>query len=156
MADPIPVLPTVLIADDDRSIRTVLTQALGRAGYQVRATGHAQTLWRWVEDGEGDLVITDVMMPDDNGLDLLPRIKRVRPELRVIVMSAQSTLMTAVKATQRGAFEYLPKPFDLKELLSVVERALAVPLPPPDATEDQPDHEDKLPLIGRSPAMQEI
>ena len=102
-------LPTVLIADDDRSIRTVLTQALGRAGYQVRSTGTAATLWRWVEDGEGDLVITDVVMPDENGLDLIPRIKRIRPELRVIVMSAQSTLMTAVKATQRGAFEYLPK-----------------------------------------------
>jgi two-component system nitrogen regulation response regulator GlnG len=153
---PSAVLPTVLIADDDRSIRTVLTQALGRAGYQVRATGHAQTLWRWVEDGEGDLVITDVMMPDDNGLDLLPRIKRLRPDLRVIVMSAQSTLMTAVKATQRGAFEYLPKPFDLKELLSVVERALAAPAPPPEAPTEPPDHEDKLPLIGRSAAMQEI
>ncbi len=113
-------LPTVLIADDDRSIRTVLTQALGRSGYQVRSTGNAATLWRWVEDGEGDLVITDVVMPDENGLDLIPRIKRIRPELRIVVMSAQSTLMTAVKATQRGAFEYLPKPFDLRELLSVV------------------------------------
>jgi two-component system nitrogen regulation response regulator GlnG len=155
-AAPQTTLPTVLIADDDRSIRTVLSQALGRAGYQVRATGHAQTLWRWVEDGEGDLVITDVMMPDDNGLDLLPRIKRVRPELRVIVMSAQSTLMTAVKAAQRGAFEYLPKPFDLKDLLAVVERALAAPAPPAEPTGEAPDHEDKLPLIGRSAAMQEI
>ena len=113
-------LPTVLVADDDRSIRTVLTQALGRSGYQVRSTGNAATLWRWVEEGEGDLVITDVVMPDENGLDLIPRIKRIRPDLRVIVMSAQSTLMTAVKAAQRGAFEYLPKPFDLQELLSVV------------------------------------
>ena len=121
--------PTILIADDDRSIRTVLTQALGRSGYQVRSTSNAATLWRWVEDGEGDLVITDVVMPDENGLDLIPRIKRLRPELRVIVMSAQSTLMTAVKAAQRGAFEYLPKPFDLKELLAVVGRALAVPAP---------------------------
>ena len=119
--------PTVLVADDDRSIRTVLTQALGRSGYQVRSTGNAATLWRWVEDGEGDLVITDVVMPDENGLDLIPRIRKIRPELRVVVMSAQSTLMTAVKATQRGAFEYLPKPFDLQELLSVVGRALAVP-----------------------------
>ena len=100
-----PILPTILVADDDRSIRTVLTQALCRSGYQVRATGSAGMLWRWVEEGEGDLVITDVVMPDDNGLELLPRIKRARPELRVIVMSAQSTLMTAVKAAQRGAFE---------------------------------------------------
>ena len=149
--------PTVLVADDDRSIRTVLTQALGRSGYQVRCTGNAATLWRWVEDGEGDLVITDVVMPDENGLDLIPRIKRVRPDLRIIVMSAQSTLMTAVKAAQRGAFEYLPKPFDLKELLAVVGRALQAPAPvadtPPGETHDA---EERLPLIGRSVAMQEI
>ncbi len=133
--------PTVLIADDDRSIRTVLTQALGRSGYQVRSTGNAATLWRWVEDGEGDLVITDVVMPDENGLDLIPRIKRIRPDMRVIVMSAQSTLMTAVKAAQRGAFEYLPKPFDLQELIAVVGRALSVPtehiVTPPEARDSE-------------------
>jgi len=144
---------TILIADDDRAIRTVLSQALGRAGYQVRATSSAATLWRWVEDGEGDLVITDVIMPDENGLDLVPRIRRIRPEMRVIVMSAQSTFATAIKATQRGAFEYLPKPFDLKEVLSTVERALAAP---PDALPPEEAEGEKLPLIGRSAAMQEI
>ncbi len=149
-------LPTVLVADDDRSIRTVLTQALGRSGYQVRTTGNAATLWRWVEDGEGDLVITDVVMPDENGLDLIPRIKRIRPELRIVVMSAQSTLMTAVKAAQRGAFEYLPKPFDLKELLSVVGRALAAPAAPAAEAAVPPDADERLPLIGRSAAMQDI
>ena len=149
--------PTVLVADDDRSIRTVLTQALGRAGYQVRTTSNAATLWRWVEDGEGDLVITDVVMPDENGLDLVPRIRRLRPDLRVIVMSAQSTLMTAVKATQRGAFEYLPKPFDLKELITVVGRALATPQLDAGVPDTHGrDAEERLPLIGRSPAMQEI
>ncbi|MDN3564242.1 nitrogen regulation protein NR(I) [Paeniroseomonas aquatica] len=145
---------TILIADDDRAIRTVLSQALGRSGYQVRATSSASTLWRWVEDGEGDLVITDVVMPDENGLDLVPRIKRIRPDLRVVVMSAQSTFMTALKAAQRGAFEYLPKPFDLKELLAVVERALAAPQAPAPAEDAEP--EEKLPLVGRSQAMQEI
>jgi two-component system, NtrC family, nitrogen regulation response regulator GlnG len=149
-------LPTVLVADDDRSIRTVLTQALGRSGYQVRTTGNAATLWRWVEEGEGDLVITDVVMPDENGLDLIPRIKRVRPDLRVVVMSAQSTLMTAVKAAQRGAFEYLPKPFDLQELLSVVGRALATPSAPAAVAIEPRDADERLPLIGRSPAMQEV
>ncbi|WP_419897018.1 nitrogen regulation protein NR(I) [Roseomonas sp. USHLN139] len=145
---------TILVADDDRAIRTVLSQALGRAGYTVRATSSAATLWRWVEEGIGDLVITDVIMPDENGLDLVPRIKRVRPELRVVVMSAQSTFMTAVKAAQRGAFEYMPKPFDLKELLAVVARALTAPavaVPQEDEGETE-----RLPLIGRSPAMQEI
>ncbi|TPG53126.1 nitrogen regulation protein NR(I) [Roseomonas nepalensis] len=145
---------TILIADDDRAIRTVLAQALGRAGYNVRATSSAATLWRWVEDGEGDMVITDVVMPDENGLDLVPRIRRVRPELRVVVMSAQSTFATALKAAQRGAFDYLPKPFDLKDLLSLVGRALAAPVvPPPEAEEPE---EERLPLVGRSAAMQEI
>jgi two-component system, NtrC family, nitrogen regulation response regulator GlnG len=145
---------TILIADDDRAIRTVLSQALGRMGHDVRTTGNAATLWRWVSDGEGDLIITDVVMPDENGLDLIPRIKKMRPELRIIVMSAQNTLLTAVKATERGAFEYLPKPFDLRELISVVERALTAPSV---AVNGDAEHaEEQLPLIGRSPAMQEI
>jgi two-component system nitrogen regulation response regulator GlnG len=144
---------TILVADDDRAIRMVLNQALARLGHEVKLTGNAATLWRWVADGEGDLVITDVIMPDENGLDLIPRIKKLRPQLRIIVMSAQNTLLTAVKATERGAFEYLPKPFDLRELVMVVERALsAPPEPPPPAGEDG----DDLPLIGRSPPMQEV
>jgi two-component system nitrogen regulation response regulator GlnG len=146
---------TILVADDDRAIRMVLNQALIRLGHDVRMTGNAATLWRWVADGEGDLVITDVIMPDENGLDLIPRIKKIRPELRIIVMSAQNTLLTAVKATERGAFEYLPKPFDLRELVSVVERALTVPHNAPALYADE-ETEDQLPLIGRSSAMQEI
>jgi len=146
--------PTILVADDDAGIRTVVTQALSRAGFDVKATGNAATLWQWVDHGEGDLVITDVVMPDENGLDLVPRIKKVRPELRVIVMSAQNTLLTAVQATERGAFEYLPKPFDINELVGVVRRGL-------EARADDGDlqvriSEEKLPLIGRSPAMQDI
>jgi two-component system nitrogen regulation response regulator GlnG len=146
---------TILVADDDRAIRMVLNQALIRLGHDVRMTGNAATLWRWVADGEGDLVITDVIMPDENGLDLIPRIKKIRPELRIIVMSAQNTLLTAVKATERGAFEYLPKPFDLRELVSVVERALTAPHDAPAPYADD-ETEDQLPLIGRSSAMQEI
>ena len=107
---------TILIADDDSAIRTVLTQALTRMGYEVRSTSAAAKLWNWIQDGEGDLVITDVVMPDENGLDLLPRIRRLRPELHVIVMSARNTLLTAVQASERGAFDYLPKPFDLGKL----------------------------------------
>ncbi len=145
---------TILVADDDAAIRTVLNQALGRVGYDVRTTGNAATLWKWINDGEGDVVITDVVMPDENGLDLLPRIKKLRPELQVIVMSAQNTLMTAVNATQRGAFEYLPKPFDLNELTSVVKRALETAVSRPH---DQAEEDDgQLPLIGRSGAMQEV
>ncbi len=145
---------TILVADDDGAIRTVVSQALGRVGYEVRTTGNAATLWKWVNDGEGNVVVTDVVMPDENGLDLIPRIKKIRPELRVIVMSAQNTMMTAVNATQRGAFEYLPKPFDLNELISVVRRALETTPEPQDAPEQGGD--ETLPLIGRSAAMQEV
>src|SRR3546814_278050 len=95
-------------------------------------------------------------MPDGNGLDLIPRIKRIRPELRIIVMSAQNTLLTAVKATERGAFEYLPKPFDLKELVNVVQRALTAPRAGSATLGSNGENEGELPLIGRSQAMQDI
>jgi two-component system, NtrC family, nitrogen regulation response regulator GlnG len=144
----------ILIADDDAAIRTVLSQALSRAGYEVRSTGNAATLWRWVSQGDGDLIITDVVMPDENAFDLLPRIKKLRPELPIIVMSAQNTLMTAIRASERGAYEYLPKPFDLKELTSIVGRALSEPKDRPVASGKNDDLD--IPLIGRSPAMQEI
>ncbi|MBT3533045.1 MAG: nitrogen regulation protein NR(I) [Rhodospirillaceae bacterium] len=147
---------TILIADDDGAIRTVLDQALGRAGYEVRATANAATLWRWIGDGQGDLVITDVVMPDENGLDLLPRIKKLRPDMPVIVMSAQSTIMTAIKAAERGAHEYLPKPFDLKELINVVQRALADTQHVAGGSAPLAEGEEVLPVIGRSAAMQEI
>ena len=117
----------ILIADDDAAIRTVVNQALARAGYSARATSNAATLWNWVAQGEGDVVITDVIMPDENAFDLIPRIKKIRPELPIIVMSAQNTFMTAITAAERGAYEYLPKPFDLKELVAVVGRALREP-----------------------------
>jgi two-component system, NtrC family, nitrogen regulation response regulator GlnG len=146
---------TVLIADDDTAIRTVLNQALARAGFAPRATGNAATLWRWVSQGEGDVVITDVVMPDENAFDLIPRIKKLRPDLPIIVMSAQNTLMTALTAAEKGAFEYLPKPFDLTEVVAVVSRALSEPV-----RKRQPaasDREiDELPLIGRSLPMQDI
>src|SRR3984957_3060828 len=117
----------ILVADDDAAIRTVLSQALSRAGYEVRTTGTAATLWRWVQSGDGDLVITDVVMPDENAFELLPRMKKLRPELPIIVMSAQNTFMTAIRASERGAYDYLPKPFDLRELVAIVGRAMNEP-----------------------------
>ncbi len=143
----------ILVADDDTAIRTVLNQALSRVGYEVKTTSNAATLWRWVNQGEGDVVITDVVMPDENAFDLLPRIKRGRPELPVIVMSAQNTFMTAIRASEKGAFDYLPKPFDLNELVSIVGRAIAAPKTERNAPAGQ---DDSIPLIGRSAAMQDI
>ena len=144
---------TILVADDDAAIRTVLSQALGRAGYEVRTTGQAGTLYRWAAAGEGDLIITDVVMPDENGFDLVPRIKKVRPDVPIIVMSAQNTFMTAIRASERGAYEYLPKPFDLKELIAIVGRAMSRPK---STVAVDPDHPEDIPLVGRSPAMQEL
>src|SRR3982074_1689967 len=146
---------SILVADDDAAIRTVLNQALSRAGYEVRLTSNAATLWRWVSQGDGDLVITDVVMPHENAFDLLPRIKKLRPDLPIIVMSAQNTFMTAIRASERGAYEYLPKPFDLKELISIVGRALSEPKAKPPAP-PKVEEFDSIPLVGRSPAMQDI
>jgi two-component system, NtrC family, nitrogen regulation response regulator GlnG len=145
---------TILVADDDAAIRTVVGQALTRAGYDVRSAGNASTLWKLVQAGEGDLVITDVMMPDENAFDLIPRIRKLRPNLPIVVMSAQNTFMTAVKASEGGAYEYLPKPFDLSELTSIVGRALSE-----RKAVAEPEHRDEfdgMPLIGRSAAMQDI
>lgn len=148
---------TVLVADDDRTIRTVLTQALTRAGCKVHATSSLITLMRWVEEGKGDLVISDVVMPDGNGLEALPKISRMRPGLPVIVISAQNTIMTAIQAAEAEAFDYLPKPFDLPDLMKRSARALDVkrrapkPVPAPRS-----DTGEDLPLVGRTPAMQAL
>ncbi len=144
---------TIIVADDDRTIRTVLSQALTRAGCKVRSTGAVSTLWRWIEEGEGDVVVTDVMMPDGDTLDILPAIRKKRPELPVIVMSAQNTVMTAIRATEAGAYDYLPKPFDLKDFLATVNKALSHKSAPARETAEK---DEDLPLIGRSPAMQEV
>ncbi len=147
---------TVLVADDDRTIRTVLTQALTRAGCKVHATSSLVTLMRWVEEGKGDLVISDVMMPDGNGLEALPRISKLRPGLPVIVISAQNTIMTAIQAAEAEAYDYLPKPFDLPDLMKKSARALELkrrartaPVAPREAGDD-------LPLVGRTPTMQAL
>jgi two-component system nitrogen regulation response regulator GlnG len=147
----------ILIADDDSSIRLVLSQAFTRLGYQVRATGNATTLLKWVSEGEGDLVVTDVMMPDENVFDVLPRIRKERPKLPVIVMSAQNTLLTAVSAAEVGAFEYVSKPFDLDDMTSAARRALARPADA-EASKAQARavRDERLPLIGRSGPMQDV
>ncbi|NRA88170.1 MAG: nitrogen regulation protein NR(I) [Rhizobiales bacterium] len=146
----------VLIADDDAAIRTVLTHALTRAGFRVRAASNASTLWSWVESGYGDLVISDVGMPDESGFDLLPRIKKKRPELPVIIMSAQNTVLTAITAAEKGAYEYLAKPFDLNDLVSISKRAIQSARAGAVKPKHRQSVNDDLPLIGRSHAMQDI
>ena len=147
---------TVLVADDDRTIRTVLTQALTRAGCKVHATSSMVTLMRWVEEGKGDLVISDVVMPDGNGLEALPKIAEQRPGLPVIVISAQNTIMTAIQAAEKDAYDYLPKPFDLPDLMKRAARALEIKRRAPAARKTSDTEQDDLPLVGRTPAMQAL
>ena len=144
----------ILVVDDDAAVRTVVSEALRRDGHEVHAVGsvaaQAEALLRFAPD----LLVTDVVLPDGDGLDAIPRILTQQPNLPVIVMSAQNTLTTAVRATEKGAFDYLPKPFDLDVLCAAVRSGL-VRRPAADDTEaTATDHE--LPLLGRSPAMQEV
>ena len=147
---------TILVADDDRTIRAVLTQALTRAGCKVRATGSIETLWRWIDEGDGDVVISDVNLPDGDGLEMLPAIKRKRKDLPVIIISAQNTVITAIKASELGAYDYLPKPFDLKKLLSKVNKALSNQGSNNNIIQKDGAVDQELPLIGSSPLMQDV
>jgi two-component system nitrogen regulation response regulator GlnG len=150
---------TVLVADDDRTIRTVLTQALTRAGCRVHATSSLTTLMRWVAEGKGDTIITDVIMPDGNGLEMLPKIATDRPDLPVIVISAQNSIMTAIQAADAKAFDYLPKPFDLPNLMKRVAKALEQTKISHRSINDKNDTseaENGLPLVGKSAPMQGV
>jgi two-component system nitrogen regulation response regulator GlnG len=147
------VTTTVIVADDDAAIRTVVRQALTRAGHEVKLTDTAAGLVKLIEEGLGDVVVTDVILPDANGLDTIPRLLALRPGLRVIVMSAQNTLSTAVRATEQGAFDYLPKPFDLNELTRSVAAALEGV---PEAPAEPVLGGEETALIGRSAPMQEV
>ncbi len=147
---------TVLVADDDRTIRTVLTQALTRAGCKVHATSSLLTLMRWVEEGKGDIVISDVVMPDGNGLETLPKIRDLRPGLPVIIISAQNTIMTAIQAAEADAYDYLPKPFDLPDLMKRAARALEVKRRTVAPKTEPENAENDLPLVGRTAQMQAL
>ncbi|GAA0730114.1 nitrogen regulation protein NR(I) [Sphingomonas japonica] len=145
---------TILVVDDDAAIRTVVAQSLRRIGHRVMLAATLGAAQIELASALPDVLITDVVLPDGDGLDHVAQLLRDHPRLPVIVLSAQNTLSTAVRATEAGAFEYLPKPFDLDVLASTVQGALrrgqrrqAEPL----------GEEDKgMPLIGRSPAMQDV
>ncbi|MCR9269799.1 MAG: sigma-54 dependent transcriptional regulator [Hyphomonadaceae bacterium] len=150
---------TVLLAEDDASIRLIVNQTLVTAGYTVRATSSPEALERWVRNGEGDIVVTDVYLTDTPIFELLPSFKLVRPELPVIVMSGQNTILTAASAAQHGAYDYLPKPFDIDQLTDLVGRALsdAKPSPAMSGRKTNGDaSQSGLPLVGRSAVMQDV
>jgi two-component system nitrogen regulation response regulator GlnG len=144
--------PTIIVADDDMAIRLVVGEALRQEGWMVIEAEDVPELKRLVTSGQGHVVISDVLMPGGNGLDAMLELLKARPDLPFIIMSAQNTLSTAMTATNNGAFEYLPKPFDIDELVDLIKKALKRSLIPVPARKEK----DKNILIGRSTAMQEI
>nr|WP_047166272.1 nitrogen regulation protein NR(I) [Sphingomonas sp. Y57] len=145
----------VLVVDDDGAIRTVVREALRRAGHIVETAASVAEQRRLFASFDPQVLVTDVVLPDGNGLDIIPEMLRTNPGLPVIVLSAQNTFTTALRATEQGAFDYLPKPFDLGELTRAVSDALAARTGGSAAALDGEAAED-LPLIGRSPPMQEV
>ena len=144
----------VWVVDDDQSVRWVLEQALAQAGIETRSFERAELLLDALGDDTPDVLITDVRMPGMDGLTLLDRLTRLAPDLPVIVVTAYSDLGNAVAAYQGGAFEYLPKPFDVDEAVSLVHKAArngGGSLAGADGAPGQ------IPsLIGRAPAMQDV
>lgn len=143
----------VLLADDDDSVRLVLSKALSRAGHTVRATDNAETLIKWAEAGQGDIVLTDVMMGGHEVFERLPELASKRPNMPIIIISANNTVNTALKAGEHKVFEYIPKPFDLADVTQAVDRAGQSVNPRKSKINSELS---KLPMIGRSPAMQPV
>ncbi len=145
----------VWVVDDDGSIRWVLERALNQAGIDNESFEDGDQLLRRIASEQPDVIISDIRMPGIDGLDLLSRIHEHHPELPVIITTAHSDLDSAVASYQRGAFEYLPKPFDLDEVVAITERALAQAREKRGETpvaENLPQTE----IIGEAPAMQEV
>ncbi|WP_409433718.1 sigma 54-interacting transcriptional regulator [Litorimonas sp. RW-G-Af-16] len=143
----------ILLADDDDSVRLVLSKALTRAGHSVKATDNAQTLLKWAEAGQGDIIVTDVMMDGREVFETLPEIVKQRPKMPIIIISANNTVNTALKAGQHRVFEYVPKPFDLEDVTNAVARA-GLSVHPRKAKSQATNR--KLPMIGRSAEMQPV
>ena len=144
----------ILLAEDDDSIELVTNDFLSSEGYEVRSAKTLKSLWSLIEKGGGDVLITDVMFPDGESFDLIPQIKELRPDLPIIIVSARNNLQTAISSAEKGAFEYLPKPFDLNDLNNSVNKALLIK--PKINTKSLIRKKSKDLIIGSSKAMQEM
>ena len=145
----------VWIVDDDSSIRWVLERALSQAGIDNESFADGDQLLQRMESDLPDVIISDIRMPGTDGLQLLSLISEKHPNLPIIITTAHSDLDSAVASYQRGAFEYLPKPFDLDEVIAITERALAQA---GEKRGDLPEPEElpQTEIIGEAPAMQEV
>ena len=144
----------ILLAEDDDSIQLVTSEFLSSEGYTVRSAKTLNSLWRLIEKGDGDVLVTDVMFPDGESFDLIPQIKELRPNLPIIIISARNNLQTAISSVEKGAFEYLPKPFDLNDLNDLIDKALVVKPKLKGQTLIRKKSSDLI--IGSSKAMQEM
>ena len=146
---------TLIIAEDDESIRLVTSRYLQDLGYEIFMATNLKELWKLIESNKGDVLITDVMLPDGELFDILPQIVEYRDNLPVIVVSAKNNLQTAISATKQGAYEYLPKPFDLDELQKLIKKAYESKQNHKKITKIRNESEKQL-IVGRSPAMQDL
>src|SRR5437870_3637216 len=144
---------SVWIVDDDRSIRWVLEKALAREGIAHKTFASVYEVSQALRHGEPTVLVSDIRMPGESGLALLNKIKEGHPKVRVIIMTAYSDLDSAVAAFQGGAFEYLPKPFDIDHAIALIRRASAdVPAP----ALAQAMSAETPEMLGQAPAMQEV
>ena len=141
----------IWVVDDDESIRWVLERGLSENGIEVETFDSANKVIKKLETENPSLILTDIKMPGKSGIDLLDEVKELRPEIPIIIMTAHSDLESAVESYEHGAWEYLPKPFDIEEAVSMVQRATAK-----DSTEIEDTNESEAEIIGEAPAMQEV
>ena len=153
----------ILVVDDDKSIRLVLSTALTRSGFLVKTSATTAGFWGLLNAEKFDIMITDVGLPDGDALDILPKVQSLNPKMKIIVISAKSTLITAVRAEKKGAFYYFPKPFDLDELIGLVNKVFETSELLDDdklkenenVVSNKPNLYDAGPIIGKSKVMQD-
>ena len=141
----------IWIVDDDESIRWVLERGLSEKGMDVKTFDSASKVIKKLETENPQLILTDIKMPGKSGIDLLDEVKELRPEIPIIIMTAHSDLESAVESYEHGAWEYLPKPFDIEEAVSMVQRATSV-----EGKEKEEISDSKAEIVGEAPAMQEV
>ena len=151
----------VLIADDDKSVRTVLSQAFIRAGCKVKSTALISTLCKWIDQGDGDIIISDIMMLDGDILEIIPLITSKKPKIPIILISGQNNVLTTIKVNELGVYEYFPKPFNLKDILICANNALKYKENKSNIILESnnkfiKNFGNSIPIIGRSEAMQEV
>ena len=142
----------VWVVDDDESIRWVLEKGLSESGLKVETFESAHQVIKKLEEESPGAILTDIKMPGTSGLALLDQVKEIRPDIPVIIMTAHSDLESAVESYEHGAWEYLPKPFDINEAIQIVKRAIT----PDEGEQEEIDNQPKAEIIGEAPAMQEV